>query len=225
MELTLYRREGTGKGANRKLKAAGNIPAIIYGGKENIAVYTSSSKLSSFFTTTKGKAQIIDLNIGKEGAVEKKKAVIQDYQYSTIKKRFIHVDFLEVKDETNLSLEIPINTVGTSKAVKMGGIMQVIRHSIPVHCKAKDIPESIEIDVSELDFGSSIHVLDIAYPQGVKPVVTGRNFTLITTSDAEKEEVVEETIAEEATEEEKADPAKKDAKAEAAEPASKDAKK
>ena len=194
MELKLVYREKTGKEANRKLQAIGKYPAIVYGGKENIPVCGARSAIDSFFLISEGKTQIINIEIDKEGKLEKKRAIVQDYQYSNIKKQFIHVDFLEVTDNTVLHLDIPIQLVGSSPVVQEGGIIQVIRHNVPITCKAKDIPDYIEVDITSLEFGSSIHVLDVKYPDGVKPVVTGRNFTLVTASGI-AEDVVEEADA------------------------------
>lgn len=191
MEIKLSYREKTGKGSNRKLKAGGLVPAIIYGGKENIPAFFNHSSFVSFFLASGTKNKVIDLIIDKNGSSLKKKAIIQDYQYSNLKKNFLHVDFLEVHENTILHLDIPIKTVGTSIVSKMGGVMQTIRRTVPIKCKAKDIPEVVEIDITNLDFGSSIHVLDIAYPTGVSPVVTGRNFTLITTSSVTEVETAE----------------------------------
>ncbi len=206
MELKLNYRKKIGKEANRKLQSNGKYPAIVYGGKENIPVYGSRSVIDSFFLMTGGKTQVIDIEIDKEGKYEKKKAIVQDYQYSNIKKQFIHIDFLEVTDNTVLHLEIPIRIVGSSQVVQLGGIIQTIRHSIPVICQAKDIPDYIEVDITDLEFGSSIHVLDVNYPQGVKPVVTGRNFTLLTATG-----VAEETAEEQEVDEEEVDASKVEA--------------
>lgn len=188
MKIQTFLREKVGKASNHKLKTEGKLPAVFYGktGNTNLALYQAA--IQSFFLETQGKMQIIELGIEKS---ESKKAIIQDYQYSRVKNQFIHVDFLEVTDNTILHLDIPIRTTGVSIVSKMGGIEQVIRREIPVTCQAKDIPEYIEIDISKLDFGNSIHVLDISYPSGVKPIVTGRNFTIISTSGV-SETVIEE---------------------------------
>ena len=144
MELKLSYREKTGKGANRKLQASGKYPAIVYGGKENIPVYGERSKLDSFFLMNNGKTQVINIEIDGKGQTEKKRAIVQDYQYSNIKKKFIHVDFLEVTDNTLLHLEIPIQLVGSSKVAELGGIIQN-SGSIPITCKAKKSVEIVKL--------------------------------------------------------------------------------
>ena len=189
MKIEFFDREKTGKEANRKLRESGKIPAILYGKKKNFNLSVSQSRIQSIFLETEGKKKILTLASAKEN----KKAIIQDYQYSRIKRKFLHLDFLEVTDDTVINLEIPVRTKGTSIVSKMGGIEQVIRHAIPIKCKAKNIPDYIDIDVSTLDFGGSIHVLDIPYPEGVKPVVTGRNFTIISTSGVASEVVEKES--------------------------------
>lgn len=192
MKIQIFSREKTGKSANHKLNAAGKLPAVLYGKKENINLTVSQAVIQSLFLGTGGKMQMLDLELEKEPT---KRAIIQDYQYSRVKKKFIHIDFLEVTDNTILHLDIPIRTKGVSVVSQMGGVEQIIRHEIPITCKAKDIPGHIEIDISELSFGDSIHVLDIPYPEGVKPVVKGRNFTIISTSGTLEEVVTEEVVA------------------------------
>ncbi len=179
MNLQVVFRKKTGKGANRQLQLNGRVPAVLYGGKENTNLTVSHSAISALFLGTGGKTQILDLELEGKGI---KKAIIQDYQYSRIAKKFIHIDFLEVSASTIVNLDIPVRTIGDSIVSKMGGVVQVIRHEIPITCQAKDIPASIEIDISKLNFGDSIHILDVTYPKGVKPVATGRNFTIVSTS-------------------------------------------
>lgn len=200
MEFTVQHREKSGKGVNRKLRAAGLNPGIIYGMGEEVMVSMRSDYAYRLIESLHGARKPLTLNIEKGGKTEAKQVIIQDYQTSNWGERLYHIDFREVSDDTVLHFEAPIVTKGDSKGVKLGGILQIIRHSIPVTCAVKDIPEAIEIDITEMDFGDSIHVLDFEYPQGVKPIVTGRNFTLMTVTGAGGSDEAEETT-EEGTEE------------------------
>lgn len=201
MEFTVQQREQSGKGVNRRLRAEGLNPGIIYGMGEEVMVSMRSDYAYRLIESLHGARKPLTLNIEKDGATTSRQVVIQDYQTSNWGERLYHIDFREVNDETILDVEMPIVAVGQSKGVKLGGVLQVIRHTVPVRCAVKDIPEAIEVDITEMDFGDSIHVLDFEYPKGVKPLVTGRNFTLMTvTGTGGGSDEAEETTEEEAEE-------------------------
>jgi large subunit ribosomal protein L25 len=211
MNFTVQLREGTGKGFNRKLRADGATPGVIYGIKDPQPVSMRADKALRFIRSMKGATKVFSLTVESEGKSEEKKVILQDYQLSNWGHKLLHADFLEVTDDSQVTLEIPIVIVNEDicPAIKEGGVLQVIRRSIPVKCAVKDIQEFIEIDVSELLFGESIHVLDLNYKEGVEPVVYGRNFTIITVAgrteeeEEELEEELEEVVAEAAESEEK----------------------
>ena len=201
MEFIVQKRLATGKSANRKLKKAGMSPGNVYGLVEPLAVQMDSRKAYKLIHDTRGRHVALDLKIHSDGeAEETRRVIIQDFQTGPYKKEIFHVDFREVNDDTELNLKVPIKIVGESHAVKLGGTLQVIRREIPIHCKAKYLPNEIEVDVTELNFGGSIHVLDIPYPEGSRPVVSGRNFTLITVAGRMKEVEAEAETAEETEE-------------------------
>ncbi|MDH5561137.1 MAG: 50S ribosomal protein L25 [Deltaproteobacteria bacterium] len=206
MTLTLQSRDNTGKGFSRQLRQSGLIPGIIYGSGEPKAVSMRTDKTHRFIQSQDGTQQIMEIQLETNGKTEAKKVILQDYQLSNWGNRLLHVDFLEVSDETRVKLHVPIRTTENCIAVKLGGILQIIRHSIPISCKAKNLPECIMVDVENLQFGDSIHVMSLDYPEGVKPVVRGRNYTVITLTGktkgkAEDEEVDGEAVV--AEEEEK----------------------
>ena len=200
MNLTVQARETKGKGSNKRLRNRGQTPGIVYGG-ENLRVLMNHDKAIRIVNSLRGTKKVFELEVESEGKTESKKVVIQDYQFSKVGRKLLHVDFFEVSDNTMLTTEIPILVVNEEDcpALKEGGVMQIVRRSVPVSCKAMNVPASIEIDVENLQFGESIHVLDIEYPEGVKPIVRDRNFTLITVVGkmAEEEEVEKEEIEEE----------------------------
>lgn len=202
MNFTVQAREKAGKGVCRKLKLEGLAPGVIYGKSQQL-VSVPAEKALRFIGSFKGIKEVFELVIESNGKEEKKQVVIQDYQTAPVGNRLVHVDFMEVTDETRLTVNVPIHTVGTCAAVKLGGMLQVIRRTVPVKCFAKNIPKAIEIDVTDLQFGESVHVLDLPYGEGVKPIVTGRNFTVLTISGksgSDEEEEEGEEAAEEAAE-------------------------
>lgn len=179
MNFTVQAREKAGKGVCRKLRQVGYAPGVIYGKTQQL-ISVPADKASRFIASFHGKTEVFELVIEADGKQETKRVVLQDYQKSAIGNQLVHVDFLEVTDDTRLTVEVPIHTVGECAAVKMGAILQVIRRTIPVRCSAGNIPTSIDVDITDLKFGESVHVLNLPYPEGVKPVVTGRNFTILT---------------------------------------------
>jgi large subunit ribosomal protein L25 len=182
MNFTVQLREKTGKGVNRRLRQDGLTPGVIYGIKDPQPVKMNADHALRFIRSMQGAKRVFNLAVESDGNTEEKKVILQDYQLSNWGNKLIHADFLEVTDDTVVSLEVPIvlKNEEDCPAVKEGGVIQVIRRSIPVRCAVKNIQESIEIDLKDLLFGQSVHVLDLDYEEGVEPVVFGRNFTIVT---------------------------------------------
>lgn len=200
MNFSVQLRENTGKGHNRKLRQNGETPGIVYGIGDPVPVTMRADKALRFIKSMKGATKVFKLVIENDGKTEEKEVILQDYQMSNFGHKLLHADFLAVTDTTEVTLEVPIRTKNEeeSPAVKTGGVIQVIRRSVPVRCAVKNIPEFIEIDLIELEFGETIHVLDLEYSEGVSPIVTGRNFTILTVAGRieEEEEEGEEDLEE-----------------------------
>lgn len=194
MKFTVHLREQTGKGVNRKLRREGYSPGVVYGKDEPVLVTMRSDKAFRFVQAMKGAKKVFDLVIESKSGTEEKMVIIQDWQLSNFANKLIHADFFEVTKETQLSIEVPLYLINEEDcpATEEGGVIQVIRRTVPVRCAVKDIPESIVVDVKDLQFGDSIHVLDLDYPEGATPIVTGRNFTVITVAGRIEEELPEE---------------------------------
>ncbi|MCP4753467.1 MAG: 50S ribosomal protein L25 [Proteobacteria bacterium] len=193
MNFTVQHRENTGKGSNRRLRKQGLAPGVVYGKGEPQIVSMRADYAFRLIQSSKGAQKAIELNVESDGETKNKTVIIQDYQLSNWGNKLLHVDFLEVSDDTVITVEIPVTMLNEeiSPAVKTGGVLQTIRRMIPVRCMVKNVPEIIEVDVQDLVFGESIHVLDLEYPEGVTPIVKGRNFTVITVAGRLAEEVEE----------------------------------
>ncbi len=180
MEFTVQTRENKGKGANRRLRAMGLTPGIIYGAKETLMVQMRADYASRFLDKV-GK-NIVPVELTVEGGKKpvKKHVLVQAFQKSAWGDRLLHVDFLEVDDNSEIQVEIPIKPSDDCAAVKLGAVVQTIRRTVPVTGKLKDIPSVLHLNIKDLGFGESFHVLDAEYPAGVKPVVSGRNWTILT---------------------------------------------
>jgi len=180
MNFSVETRSTTGKGPNRQLRMQGLTPGVIYGKGEPKLVQMRIDYGTRFIESFKGVIKPFELTIVDGDKETTIKAVVQEHQFSNWGGRLLHVDFREVDDETVMNVNVPIEVLGESPALKFGGVLQVIRRQIPVRCQLKDLPEHIGADVSELTFGTSLHMGSLNYPEGVKPVIKGRNPTVIT---------------------------------------------
>ena len=200
MEFIVQHRDSTGKQSCRKLRDQGLTPGILYGKGKPVQLSFREDHARRMLLKLRANFTVLTLLLETEGKQESKKAIVREYQIKLGGKRLQHIDFLEVGENTLLTPELPIHISGTAEAVTMGGVLQLIRHNIPVTCKVKDLVKEIVVDVSKMDFGDTIHVMDLEYPEGIQPIVKGRNYTLITVggkvSEEEDSEVVEESSEE-----------------------------
>jgi large subunit ribosomal protein L25 len=169
-------RTKTGNGPARVLRRQGRIPAILYGPtttSEKISV--DASELEKLIKQQKGAQSLINLLIDDDSRT----VMIKDIQVDPLKRTFLHADFYEVNLERKLRVKIPVEVVGLAQGVEMGGLLQVIRRELEVFCLPNAIPESIKLDVTDLQIGDAIHVNDIELGQGVD-IPADVNFTVVT---------------------------------------------
>ncbi|MGR9171497.1 50S ribosomal protein L25/general stress protein Ctc [Rhizobium sp. KDH_Rht_773_N] len=178
-ELKAEARERVGKGSARELRRNGFIPAVIYGDKQapiSIAINTNEVTkrihAGGFMTTV----ATIDVD-GK-----KYKVLPKDYQLDPVRDFTMHVDFLRVSGNTQVTVEIPVHFVNEEKSpgLKVGGVLNIVRHEVEVHCPADAIPEFFTVDLSGHKIGDSIHISEVTLPKGVTPVIADRDFTIAT---------------------------------------------
>ncbi len=202
IKLSAKSREKSGKGAARRLRQNNFIPAITYGAKAEpcmIALDTAEfdrvirkhGTMGLFFNLK------IDGDSGKEKIV-----MLKDVQMDTFGLKYLHVDLHEIDMDEKVTVTVPVETTGTSKGVKEGGLLQIIRHDLDVQCKPTDKPAAITIDITDLGVGDAVHVEDIDLGEDVV-IPHEVNFTVVTviapTVDEqaeEEEEELEEEIAE-----------------------------
>lgn len=157
VQLNVETRESVGTQVAKKLRAAEKIPGIYYiHGSKNIPIIIDRAELHSIWGTESGLLDIIF--DGKSH----KNAVIRDIQYDPIKGFPIHIDLMGIKMTEKLTINVPVQLIGTPEGVKTdGGILQQVQREIEVECLPSDIPSSIDIDVSELLIGDTVHVSDL----------------------------------------------------------------
>jgi len=201
-----------GKEASRKLRQKGLVPAICYGPRTDPIPITLDPK-ELLKTIHMGENVLIDLMIQDGKKAAQKVVVVRDLQTDPIKDQYIHADLFEVVMDEEISVEVPIVLVGKSEGVKVGGVLEQITREVTMECLPTEIPQSIEVDVSHLDIGDTIHIGDIALERGkilVDPTTTLATVVPPTVEKVVVEEEVEEEIAEaeeaeEVAEEEKAE--------------------
>jgi large subunit ribosomal protein L25 len=188
-------REGTGKGVARKLRAQGLIPAIFYGTHtQTIPLIIDPKELSQTLQTEAGGNVLIDLEIRKGDQSERKVVMVKELQYDHFQRKPLHTDFYEVAMDVMVTVEVPIHLIGKPEGTKMGGILDQVRRTIEIQCLPGDIPKSIDMDVSHLKIGDSVHVKDIQLEKA--KILTEVNFTIATVvPPVAEEKKVEEAAA------------------------------
>lgn len=155
-------RTETGKSKIRKLRRAGMLPAVMYGhGDPSVLLKLSAHDFMMLLKELKGKAPIVDLVI--EGR-ETTRCVIKTIQRNPIDGTFLHVDFQKVHLEEKITMNVPVILHGTAEGVKQGGMLELLLREIPVRATIDKIPEHIDIDITHLKMGHSIHISDLNYP-------------------------------------------------------------
>lgn len=199
-------RERVGKGSARAIRRNGKIPAVIYGDKKEPLSITLPYKevfqriQSGGFMTT---LATIEVN------GEKVQVLPRDYQLDPVRDFLMHIDFLRIGKGSVVTVNIPAHFINEEEApgIKRGGVLNVVRHEVEFESPATAIPDYIEVDLTGLDIGDSVHISAVKLPEGVKPTITDRDFTIATIAapaglKAEEEEEAEAVEAEEAEEEE-----------------------
>ncbi len=168
--LSAQIREGTGKGPSRRLRSGGFVPGTFYGYQaEPMIVKVDASELTKILVQGRGETVFIKLGIesDKEKKVEKL-SVIKDLQIDTINRKPVHVDFYEIRMDRTLAVDVPVVFTGTSSGVEDGGEMQQLKRDVKVSGLPSDLPESIEIDISQLGIGDSVKVSDLVVEEGIQ---------------------------------------------------------
>ncbi|MBL7684440.1 MAG: 50S ribosomal protein L25/general stress protein Ctc [Deltaproteobacteria bacterium] len=186
VELSVGLREGKGKGGARKIRALGKVPGIVYGKKmESILIETNPKELSAAISGKSGMNTIIDLKIPNHGTVT---TLLKDYQAHNITRAFTHVDFVQLDLTKKIRVDIPVHITGKSEGVKEGGILEIIKREISVICLPTNIPEQIDIDVTSLKIGQSLHLSNLKLPSGVE-APQDVDFTIVSVVAPKAEEV------------------------------------
>jgi large subunit ribosomal protein L25 len=189
--LSAETRTETGKGVARKLRAAGRVPGVVYGhAREPQALSLTTRELEKLLSQIATGSTVVELTLG--GATTK--TLIREVQRHPFKKQILHVDFQELVAGEKVTVEIPLVFVGTPEGVRLSGaILEQILHSIEVLVDPSSIPNHIDVDVTNLAMGHSLHVRELTLPAGLE-VLSEEDATVCAV--AAPRAAVEETPAE-----------------------------
>ena len=176
-ELRAEPRAGKGKGLAYQARLKGLVPAVVYGGDaepQNVSV--DYRTLEKHYQTGSFTTSLVMLDI----AGKKTRVIPREVQIDPVTDRPVHVDFMRLGEGAKVRLAIPVHfrNQGESPGLKKGGVLNIVRHEIVLLCPAENIPEEIIVDLAGMDIHDSIHINDVTLPEGVKPIVRGRDFTV-----------------------------------------------
>ena len=172
VEITIQRRDGSGKGTARQLRRQGVIPAIFYGPKrQTVSVGVSAEEFDKKLSHLEGSHLIRLVNDGgKDAELHDKAVLLREVQRHPVSDDVLHIDFFEVDLTERLTVSVPLHFVGKAAGVTAGGILQPIVREVEVECLPTEIPEFVEVDVSPLGIHEAVHLSDLKLPEGVTPM-------------------------------------------------------
>ena len=165
-QLSASARDNGGKGVARKLRSEGRVPAVVYGhGREPQPLSINTRELERLLDRIAAESTVIDLDIDGKGS----RTLIRDIQRHPFKRQILHVDFQELVAGEKITVRLPIVLVGIPDGVRMdGGVLDQTMRELEVEVDPSHIPNHVELDVTKLTIGSSVHVRDIPLPEGVE---------------------------------------------------------
>ncbi|HVL51632.1 MAG TPA: 50S ribosomal protein L25/general stress protein Ctc [Actinomycetota bacterium] len=201
MEISLDVKPRTelGKGPTGRYRASGLVPAVFYGPSvEPVALLVDAKQMSQALRTEAGDNVLITLNVDGTSRL----TIPREVQRHPIRGTILHVDFVNVARDQKISAHVPVHVVGESHGVKEGGVLDQHLHEVQVEAVPTDIPASVEVDISKLGIGDSLHVSDLVIPAGVEVLTSEEELVLAVIEPrlAELEEETEEEAAADASE-------------------------
>ena len=179
LTLPAEARDRAGKGASRALRRDGRVPAVVYGDKkEPLSVHVEEKLLVKMLNTGHFMNSVVMVEVGGKQNRTLPKAV----DFHPVTSRPIHVDFLRISEHAEVKVNVPVAFANEDAApgIKRGGVLNIVRHDLELICDAAHIPDQIEIDLTGLDIGDSVHISQVTLPKGVKSAIDDRDFTVVT---------------------------------------------
>jgi len=197
-------RDNKGKGVARRLRRDDQIPAIFYGPNAKTTMLSVSYRdLGGIIKQTTSENIILGLKIESESGIESRKVMLKELQIDPIKDTYLHADFYEISMDKELTVDIPVHLVNAPIGVQKGGILQHVKREITITCLPDNLVDSLEVDVSGLDIGESVHIRDIEIPEGIKTIQEDHLTIAVVVAPSVAPEEVEEIEEVEETEDQK----------------------
>ena len=197
--LKATKRDNLSSGANNRLRAAGSIPAILYGGKEaNQNISVSKKEISTIINSDTFLSKVLEIEVDGK----KERVIPRDVAFHAVSEEPVHIDFMRIVSGKKIILEIPVKFINhpDSPGLKRGGVLNIVRRKVELKCPAENIPDEIVVDLTGTDIGTSIKISSVKLPESVIPTITERDFVVATvaapTIIKEPEKPAEETPAE-----------------------------
>jgi large subunit ribosomal protein L25 len=177
--LVAEKRERAGKGAARAVRREGKVPGVVYGGKEtpDLVSFTQRDIRKAWFTGTFLR-ELCQVEIdGKQV-----RTIPREVQVHPLTEEVLHVDFLRLGKGARINIEVEVRFTGEEECpgLTKGGVLNVVRYTVELNVSVDAIPPFIELDLSEMEIGGSGHISDVDLPEGAKPTITDRDFTIVT---------------------------------------------
>ncbi len=179
LTLPAETRERAGKGASRALRREGRVPAVVYGGNEDpLSIHVEEKELRRQLGTGHFLNSIVEIDLGGK----KMRTLPKDVAFHPVSERPLHADFLRVSKDHKVHVNVPVVFTNelASPGLKRGGVLNIVRHDLDLICDPERIPEEVQIDVTGLEIGASIHISHVNLPEGSTSGITDRDFTIAT---------------------------------------------
>lgn len=173
LEATL--RTASGKGGAHRVRAAGQVPGVIYGLGKPVAIQCNRFAAEHMVHASRRGARLISIRLqdgGGSGGGSEKHVLLKDVQVTPVGQKLVHLDFQEIDPKKPVQIPVAVHPVGEPVGIKAGGLLQTVTHEILISCLPANIPQYIEVNVEHLDIGGSLHVKEVKFPEGVRPITS-----------------------------------------------------
>jgi large subunit ribosomal protein L25 len=170
IKLSAQTRLSNGRNSVKKVRSEGWVPAVVYGATQSaLSLQLPVRQLTDALAHASGEQMLVELEINDSGQLSNRLALIQEVQHHPVRRNVLHVDFHAVNEDEKLHAHVTVETLGESLGIKThGGLLVMLLHTVEVECLPKDLPEVIQVDISNLNVGDAIHLRDLNLPAGVQ---------------------------------------------------------
>ncbi len=181
-----------GKGASRRLRASGKLPAVAYKkGADAKHLVVSPTEIVDVLTSERGVNSVVQMDVSGQTL----QAMIRDYQYHPLSRKLLHADFIEVSDDEKVEVNIPLNLTGKAKGIVMGGVLRQVFRELPIRCVPSAIPTQVTHDISDLDVDHTLSVKELVLPEGVEVLLGEKRTVALVAMDRRSKKEEEEAAA------------------------------